>query len=173
MGYDILVECAGPKAFKNVDPFLELIVEEFEELWKGVPCIDVSVPEGEVGRVFNLKAMPISIIADLLGQGTASHYKVSGYGACFNYCGPDMQGKHSKFMKKIRYLEHRRVLDIVDPRRTDTKHWGFREKRGPPKPLIQTEWKIRAKKVEEGKMSGADAGIHGWSIMNRLPYWEV
>ena len=32
MEYDILVGCVGPKAFKNVDPFLELIVEEFEEL---------------------------------------------------------------------------------------------------------------------------------------------
>ncbi len=85
----------GPTAFKNIDPFLELIVEEFQQLWKGVPCIDVSIPEGEVGRVFDLKAMLISNMADFLGQGTCSGYKVAGYGSCFNYCGPDMQGKYS------------------------------------------------------------------------------
>jgi Transposase family tnp2 len=163
----------GPTAFKNLDPFLALLVEEFQQLWLGVPCRDVSIPEGEEGHEFQLRAMPISVTADLPGQGTASGYKVSGYSSCFN-CGPEMQGQWSKHMRKIHYHgEHRRELDSLDPLRRNRTEWPDVEKRVSPKPLSQSQWKLRAKKVEKKELDGTTAGIHRWSILNELPYWEV
>lgn len=148
-------------------------MEEFQELWKGIPCTDMSIPKGHDGHEFLLKAMPISVTGDLPGQGTASGFKVSGYSPCFN-CGPEMKGVYSKNLKKMHYHgEHRRMLELEDPLRRNRTDWPEVDNRLPPKPLSQSEWKARAKRVLEKKLTGKEACIHRWSILNELPYWEV
>jgi hypothetical protein len=54
----------------NFDVYLEPVIEELEELWKGVARLDILQPLGR--QAFVLRAMLMWTIHDFLGYGLVS-----------------------------------------------------------------------------------------------------
>jgi hypothetical protein len=90
----------SPKSMKviNSDVYLELVIEELEELWKGVEGFDILQPLDH--QTFLLKAMLMWTIHDLLGYGLVFGCQHHGYKACFP-CGSSTVSKWSKKLGKV------------------------------------------------------------------------
>ncbi len=89
----------GPESVKvaNFDVYLEPVIEELEELWKGVAGLDILQPLG--CRAFVLKAMLMWTIHDFLGYGLVSGCQHQGYKAC-PPCGSSTMSRWSKELGK-------------------------------------------------------------------------
>jgi hypothetical protein len=75
----------GPKSpGKDFDVFLEHLIEELLELWKGVSTYDPCT-----GRKFDLRAAMLWCIHDFPALGTLSGQTTKGYYACI-YCDKDL-----------------------------------------------------------------------------------
>jgi len=87
---------------KDIDVFLELLIEELLELWKGVSTLDALT-----GKKFNLHAAVIWCIHDYPALSTLSGRVTRGYYACV-YCDKNPCSK--RIRNKICYIGHRRFL---------------------------------------------------------------
>ncbi|CAM6082121.1 unnamed protein product [Calypogeia fissa] len=58
----------GPKQVKKIDVYLQPLIEELQELWKGVDCYDGRERTGGLHREFKLKAILAWTMHDLLGM---------------------------------------------------------------------------------------------------------
>ncbi len=82
----------------NFDVYLEPVIEELEELWKGVARLDVLQPPG--CRTFVLRAMLMWTIHDFPGYGLVSGCQHQGYKAC-PPCGSSTMSRWSKELGKV------------------------------------------------------------------------
>ncbi|KAL6502550.1 hypothetical protein OROHE_024555 [Orobanche hederae] len=107
----------GPKSpGKNIDVYLQPLIDELNELWVGIDAYDISRREN-----FLLRAALLWTITDFPAYGMLSGWSV----------------KYLPCSKKICYMGHRRFLPGSDPWRKDKKHFdGNIEGRAPilPKP---------------------------------------
>ena len=82
--------------------YLAPLVEELQQLWKGILAYDVMK---EVGFwTFKLRAMLLWTIHDYPGYGTVAGGAHQGYVACL-VCGPDFRGEHSLELGKQTYTD--------------------------------------------------------------------
>ena len=73
------------------DVYLEPLVEELVQLWKGVVAYDVLKDLG--ARTFKLRGVLLWTIHDFPGYGTVAGVAHQGYAAC-PVCGPHFKGGH-------------------------------------------------------------------------------
>ena len=135
----------GPKSpGKDFDLFMEPLVEELQQLWKGVLTRDLySSPPAD----FFLRAVIIWCIHDYPALGTMSGRTTHGYNACVR-C--DRNPLSYAILSKICYIGHRRFLakDKPHPRKYrrhvfNAKH----ENRDAPKRLTADELQVELEKV--------------------------
>jgi hypothetical protein len=91
-------QCPG----KNFDVFLEPLIEELQDFWKGVLTFDAFS-----GKKFDLHSTVIWCIHDYPGLGTLSGRVTRGYYACV-HC--DKKPCSRKIRNKICYIGHHRFL---------------------------------------------------------------
>jgi hypothetical protein len=165
------------------DVYLEPLVEELTQLWKGVDAYDVLKEMGS--RTFKLRAILLWTIHDFPGYGTVAGVAHQGYAAC-PVCGPHFKGEHSIELGKQTYTDTRRWLAHDDPWRSPEMkdHFNGRmEVRGKPNVVNANEQVQRATEyqtwLDAGNKDGAagdPSKIHGVkrrSILHNLPYWKV
>ena len=165
------------------DVYLEPLVEELMQLWKGVDAYDVLKEVGS--RTFKLRAVLLWTIHDFPGYGTVAGVAHQGYAAC-PVCGPDFKGEHSVELGKQTYTDTRRWLAHDDPWRSPEMkdHFNGRmELRGKPNVVTAGEQLQRAIEyqtwLDEGNREGATGdpskthGVKRRSILHNLPYWKV
>ncbi len=165
------------------DVYLEPLVEELMQLWKGVDAYDVLKEVGS--RTFKLRALLLWTIHDFPGYGTVAGVAHQGYAAC-PVCGPDFKGEHSVELGKQTYTDTRRWLAHDDPWRSPEMkdHFNGRmELRGKPNVVTAGEQLQRAIEyqtwLDEGNREGATGdpskthGVKRRSILHNLPYWKV
>ncbi|KAL3693547.1 hypothetical protein R1sor_007198 [Riccia sorocarpa] len=152
----------GPKKVKNIDIYLEPLVEELQQLWDGVDDV-------YDGRVL------LWTMHDYPGYAQVSGFQTSGYAACPT-CGPALPVARSSHLSKQVYMSYSTYLPMDDPLRgTGTE----RNNVAPPIPLNMNWWehviaqiKQRWRDVEEGHIPVERARLKRWSILHRLPYWK-
>jgi hypothetical protein len=83
--------------------YLQPLVEELEELWKGVKACDVTRPWGSFE--YMLRAFCMWSLHDYLAYGLFVSCQTKGYLAC-PLCGPKVDIKHSSNLKRKMYLGH-------------------------------------------------------------------
>ena len=93
----------GPRsAGKDFDLFLESLIEELLELWKGVSTLDAIT-----GNKFDLRAAVLWCIHDYPALGMLSGRTTKGYYACI-HCDKDPLSRGIR--SKICFIGHRRYL---------------------------------------------------------------
>ena len=165
------------------DVYLAPLVEELQELWRGVLAYDILKEVGS--RTFNLRAFLMWTMHDFPGYGTVAGVAHQGYVAC-PVCGPDFRGEHSIELGKQTYTDTRRWLAHDDPWRSCTMkdHFNGRvEERGRPTVVTAEEQIERGVQYQDWLGKGNKDGsvgdpskIHGVkrrSILHDLPYWKV
>ena len=165
------------------DVYLEPLVEELVQLWKGVMAYDVLKDRGS--RAFKLRAVLLWTMHDFPGYGTVAGVAHQGYVAC-PICGPQFRGEHSIELGKQTYTDTRRWLPHDDPWRSTTMKDlfnGREENRGKPNVVNaeeQVQHAIEYKTwLDKGNKEGAvgdPSKVHGVkrkSILHNLPYWKV
>ena len=173
----------GPIATKseNVDVFLAHVVRDLLKLWRGIPTIDISKPEGE--RVFTLRWMLIWIVNDFLAYGLLSGQQVHSYKGC-PLCGPETCAEHARLLHKMIYLGGRRFLDAEHPfRRTRASfnnhpEWQMAPERSTGEEILQ--WGIQREEFLRagGVKNSSDNPVRLHSVKRRSiffdhPYWQV
>jgi hypothetical protein len=99
----------------NVDVYLAPLVEELQELWKGVDTWDICRASGK--RRFTLRTILIWAIHDLPTYGLLSRKITKWYKGCPT-CGPSTTSQYSKCLGKMIYFRHQRLLRPNHPMRT-------------------------------------------------------
>ncbi|KAL3678426.1 hypothetical protein R1sor_021382 [Riccia sorocarpa] len=159
----------GPKKVKNIDIYLEPLVEELEQLWTGVD----DVYDGRTERIgwnrwFTLKGVLLWTMHDYPGFAQVSGFQTSGYAACPT-CGPALPVARSSHLSKQVYMSYSTYLPLDDPLRGTGPERNTVE---PPVPLDMNWWAQRWRDVEKGHIPIERAGLKRWSILHRLPYWK-
>ena len=95
---------------KDFDVFLEPLIEELKELWKGVDTFHVLHHDNKKG--FTLHAVVLWCIHDFPALSTLSGRTTKGYYTCI-YC--DKNPLSRRLRHKLGYLEHRRYLPRNHP----------------------------------------------------------
>ncbi|XP_071683434.1 uncharacterized protein [Lolium perenne] len=157
---------------KDFDVFMEPLMEELQELSKGVKSYDANSPDK-----FDLRAAILWCIHDypalhtLLGRATA------GYQACVR-C--DKENCSKKLRNKICFIGHRRWLPRYHPWRSSKEYNGATERREKPAEFTPEELKEqldRVRHVIPGKLQKKRKCEDGqcWSRRSclwDLTYWE-
>ena len=130
-------ECLG----KDIDVFLEPLVEEFLELWKGVPTVD-ALSE----KKFDLHAAVIWCIHDYPALSTLSGRVTRGYYACV-YCDKNPCSK--RIRNKICYIGHRRFLASDHAWRRSNVFDGKVETREKPEKFTMDELMEQLERVKD------------------------
>lgn len=164
-------ECPG----KDFNVFLEPLVEELLDLWKGISTFDA------VSRkTFDLHAAVIWCIHDYPALSTLSGRVTRGYYACVR-C--DKNPCSRRIRNKICYIGHRRFLPADHPWRRKKCFDGQVEERGRPEEFTLEELMQqleRVKDVRPGKHPQSKKRKRGeddhqcWkrrSCLFDLPYW--
>ena len=87
---------------KDIDVYLQLVVDELKELWKN----GVLVYDSHIGRKFRVYAALLWTISDWLGRGIISGESIAACSHCLtNTCSRRLKHGH-----KACYLGHRRFL---------------------------------------------------------------
>ncbi|KAL3689907.1 hypothetical protein R1sor_016216 [Riccia sorocarpa] len=154
---------------KNIDIYLEPLVEELQQLWTGVD----DVYDGRTERIgrdkwFTLKEVLLWTMHDYPGCAQVSGFQASGYAACPT-CGPALPMARSSHLSKQVYMSYSTYLPMDDPLRGTRAEQNTVE---PPIPLDMYWWEQRWRDVEEGYIPVERAGLKRWSILHRLPYWK-
>ena len=168
---------------KFFDVYMEPLVEELMQLWKGVVAYDVLKDLG--CRAFKLRAVLLWTMHDFPGYGTVAGVAHQGYVAC-PVCGPQFKGEHSIELGKQTYTDTRRWLPHDDPWRSASMKDlfnGLEENRGKPDVVNAEQQVLRAIEyknwLDAGNKEGAlgdPSKVHGVkrkSILHNLPYWKV
>jgi hypothetical protein len=166
-------ECPG----KDFDIFLEPLIEELQELWKGVPTFDALS-----GKGFHLHAAVIWCIHDYPALSTLSGRVTRGYYACVR-C--DKYPCSRRIRNKICYIGHRRFLAMDHPWRKKKDFDGQIEKLGRPEEFstdelmqqLESVKDVRPGKHPESKKRrrGDNDDCQCWkrrSSLWDLPYWS-
>jgi hypothetical protein len=176
---------SGPESVKvaNFDVYLEPMIEELEELWKGVARLDILQPPG--CRAFVLKAMLMWTIHDFPGYGLVSGCQHQGYKACLP-CGSSTVSRWSKELGKAVSEGSRQWLQRDHPYITHPNAAHFiraEELRMKPRTTTGADTLRRARRTEKwvarGNVLGSrgcpskETGLKRQSPLFKLPYWEV
>ena len=162
---------------KDFDLFLEPLIEELLELWKGVVTHDALS-----GKKFKLRAIVLWCIHDYLALSTLSGRTTKGYYACI-YC--DKSPLSRALRGKIGYLGHHRFLPTTHAWQRSLAFDGNRENRDAPAEFSTKEVLEQLEKVKDvrpGKhpasnkrKRGKDSGPQIFSRkvgLWKLPYWK-
>ena len=166
----------GPKSpGKDFDIFLEPLIEDLLELWKGVSTYDAFS-----GRTFNLHAAVLWCIHDYPALSTLSRRTTKGYFAC-THC--DKHPLSYGLRSKIGYFGHFRFLPTGHPLRRNSEYVGLHESNGPPRKFSKEELLAELEKVsnvrprkpqgsKKRKRSGSDKGyVLIWS--RKVSLWKL
>ena len=168
----------GPKQPRNdIDIFLDPLIDELQELWKGVYTYDAFQES-----FFNLKAMLLWTINDFPAYGNLAGCATKGKYAC-PICGENTHARWLTHSMKFSYGNHIRFLPNDHPYRR-RKHIGTRLKDKAMAPSIPTGAEVVeqlrnvvnyfGKGIKKRRRDEQNEGM--WkkrSIFFTLPYWEV
>ncbi|XP_030506438.2 uncharacterized protein LOC115721305 isoform X1 [Cannabis sativa] len=168
----------GPKKPGNdIDVYLEPLIDELLELWKGVYTYDASIK-----KFFNLKVMLLWTINDFLAYGNLAGCATKGKYGC-PVCGENSNVVWLKHSKKMSFWNHIRFLPQEHHYRKKKYKSARARERAPQCPTIMTGVEVveQLSKVTndfgKGKKRVRGTEIEKrWkkkSIFFRLPYWEV
>ncbi|GJX39447.1 uncharacterized protein Tco_0252750 [Tanacetum coccineum] len=154
----------GPKSpAKDIDVYLQPLIKELQELWKGVWTKDAAT-----GTHFQMKAALLWTINDFPARSSLSGWSGQGYYACptCNVDTPSMAVKN-----KIAYVGHRRFLRTRHPQRSKFKEfYGNPEPK--PKPRKFTEMDIHLQISIDKKNPKPNQKIElNWS--KRSIFWDL
>nr|XP_051229665.1 uncharacterized protein LOC127347527 [Lolium perenne] len=157
---------------KDFDVFMEPLMEELQELWKGVKSYDANTPDK-----FDLRAAILWCIHDYPALHTLSGRATAGYQACVR-C--DKENCSKKLRNKICFIGHRRWLPLSHPWRNSKEYNGAIERREKPAEFTPGELKEQLDRVRDvipGKLQKKRKREDGqcWSRRSclwDLPYWE-
>nr|XP_051197060.1 uncharacterized protein LOC127310421 [Lolium perenne] len=157
---------------KDFDVFMEPLMEELQELWKGVKSYDANSPDK-----FDLRAAILWCIHDYPALHTLSGRATTGYQACVR-C--DKENCSKKLRNKICFIGHRRWLPLSHPWRKSKEYNGAIERREKPAEFTPEELKEQLDRVRDvipGKLQKKRKREDGqcWSRRSclwDLPYWE-
>ena len=174
---------SGPKQpGKDIDVYLEPLIDELKQLWEGVVTFD-SFKKSE----FIMRARVLWAIHDHPALGTLSGCTTHGYFAC-PICGEETTSVYLPESKKICYMGHRRFLPSGHKFRYDKTNFNNeQELKRPPKPLTgyQVEKKVANIKMKVGKnipeigrkrKKTIDEEVPAWYRRSKffdLPYWKT
>jgi hypothetical protein len=167
---------------KNVDVYMAPLIEELQELWTGIDCLDGSQQNSQT---FKLHGILLWTVNDFPAYGLISGQVTKGHRAC-PVCGPNVATRRSKALKKNVYLGHRRQLPMTHQwRRQSSMFDGQPEMRPPPRRMSGREQLRYANERQEwmrnhgGNQGGQTADpVHEHGVKRRtclydLPYWKV
>ena len=161
----------GPKhPGKNINLYMQPLIEELKELWKGVNAYD-----SYLKHEFTLRAAYLWSVHDLLAYGIWAGWCVHGQ-LCCPICMADSDSFRLKHGKKVCFFDcHRRFLPLNHHFRNDTQSFrkGKRVREGPPKRLNGEEiiqWHQQLKDSNEGGFIGYGVE-HNWTHISFL--WEL
>lgn len=97
---------------KNMDVYLQLLVDELRELWSGIEVLDKS-KRLDRQAAYIIRGILMWTMHDFLGYGECSGLQTSGYLAC-PICGPGLHAHRSRALKKMIYEGHRAHLPDRD-----------------------------------------------------------
>jgi hypothetical protein len=187
----ILISGKESPTSKNIDVFLQPLVEELQELWIGIDAQDFSKPHGQ--RWFKMCGLLLWTISDFPAYGLISGLCTKGYRAC-PVCGPntDSRGTKCGTLKenneargsKIIYGGARRWLrSLVHPYRRNERFNGNHEMRRAPRrmssrEILQQALRRKTYLDNSGKPGDEADPVHfgrvkRQSILFNLPYWDV
>lgn len=167
----------GPKSpGKDFDVFLQPLIDDLLELWKGVRTYDAFS-----ARMFNLHAAIIWCIHDYPALSTLSGRTTRGYFACI-HCDKDPLSHALR--NKICYIGHRRFLPRKHPWRRSKAFNGKNETLDRPgefstDELLQQLEKVKdvrpGKHPQNKKRKRQDKDVPAFSrrtVLFDLPYWS-
>ena len=165
----------------NIDVFLGPVVRDLQELWRAVPVVNMSKPEGE--RRFTLRAILMWTVNDFPAYGLLSRQQVHGYKAC-PLCGPETCAEHARFLHKMLYLGARRFLDANHPfwraRSAFNNHqeWQMAPQRPTGEEILRWSTEREEYLRQGGVENSSDNpvrlhGVKRRSILFDLPYRQV
>ena len=165
----------------NVDVYLEPLVDELLVLWDGVPAVDMS--DSPRANNFRLRGMLLWTIHDYPAYGLISGCVTKGYKGC-PVCGPQVESRFSKSLRKNIFQGHRRYLSENHPFRFMKDSFnGKPEHRSKPTRVTGLEHRRRGEAQQRWMEAGGTAGSendpvkwHGvkrHSVLFKLPYWDV
>nr|XP_051202323.1 uncharacterized protein LOC127315924 [Lolium perenne] len=157
---------------KDFDVFMEPLMEELQELWKGIKSYDANSPDK-----FDLRAAILWCIHDYPALHTLSGRATAGYQACVR-C--DKENCSKKLRNKICFIGHLRWLPLSHPWRNSKEYNGAIERREKPAEFTPEELKEQLDWVRDvipGKLQKKRKREDGqcWSRRSclwDLPYWE-
>ncbi|KAL3690088.1 hypothetical protein R1sor_016397 [Riccia sorocarpa] len=122
---------------KNIDIYLEPLVEELQHLWTGVD----DVYDGRTERIgrdrwFKIKGVLLWTMHDYPGFAQVLGFQTSRYAACPT-CGPALPMARSSHMSKQVYMSYFTYLPLDDPLRGTGAERNTME---PPIPLDMNWW---------------------------------
>ncbi|XP_071681510.1 uncharacterized protein [Lolium perenne] len=126
---------------KDFDVFMEPLMEELQELWKGVKSYDANSPDK-----FDLRVAILWCIHDYPALHTLSGRATSGYQACVR-C--DKENCSKKLRNKIFFIGHRRWLPRYHPWRNSEEFNGASESRDKPAEFTPDELKEQLDRVRD------------------------
>lgn len=139
-----------------MDVYLAPVIDELKILWEGIEIQDVSRRTGH--KALNLRAILMWTMHDFPGYGECSGLATSGYYAC-PLCGPEINARYSRSLKKMVYEGHKRFLPNDHPLRG-----GFLGR--PPK-----TWSVSSQ-YNAWQSNPGCLGMKRLSIFHELPYWR-
>nr|XP_025625964.1 uncharacterized protein LOC112718415 [Arachis hypogaea] len=163
----------GPKMpGNNIDVFLQPLINELKELWKGVDVYD-SVD----GKFFRMHAALFWTISDFPGLDNQSGWNTHTSLACPS-CNFDTVSRRLKHGMKYCFMGHRRWLpDNHEYRQNMHSFDGTTELRGPPSTLSGSAILSQIQSSRKRSHEALNAGNNPlqWkkrSIFWDLPYWK-
>ena len=148
----------GKYKVKNMDVYLAPLIDELRILWNGIEVKDMSKQSGQ--RLTTVQGILMWTMHDWPGYGECSGLSISGYNAC-PLCGPRLDSRYSKALRKNVYQVHVRYL----PENHELRDGNLG--RPPPSALKASDWKLKWE--ECGNL--ACPGMKRLSIFHQLPYW--
>ncbi|XP_042404102.1 uncharacterized protein LOC121993927 [Zingiber officinale] len=112
---------------KDMDVFLQPLIEELKQLWEGVNTRDTMTND-----IFLMHSAVLWTINDYPAYALMSGWSTKGYKACPT-CNEETPSKGIR--NKIAYIGHRRFLPLNHPMRRSKQFDGKMETRSPPKEL--------------------------------------
>ena len=148
----------GKYKVKNMDVYLEPLVDELRTLWDGINVKDMSQPSGR--REAHVQGILMWTMHDWPGYGECSGLSVSGYNAC-PLCGPRLDARYSNALRKTVYQGHCRYLPDNHVLRDCNIGQQARN------PLKASDWKMAWQESGNSPLPG----MKRLSILHDLPYW--
>ncbi|GJS98266.1 hypothetical protein Tco_0819436 [Tanacetum coccineum] len=125
---------------KDIDVYLQPLIKELQELWKGVWTKDAAT-----GTHFQMKAAVLWTINDFPARSSLSGWSGQGYYACPT-CNEDTPSMAVK--NKIVYVGYRRFLRTQHPERNKFKeYYGSKEPTPKPRKFSELEIQLQISKV--------------------------